>query len=128
LGTVELRLQLLKDIGTGLSKAETVQHLQEKFNVGRSTAYYHFQTKDRWLKDYGDFSNAKELQFQILTQFQHINREASFEYLNTNDPNAKIGFLRVRLEALSKMAEYGVLSGLSEEVEEIKRVMEKKKW
>ena len=26
----------------------------------------------------------------------------------TNDPNAKKGFMRIRLEALSKLAEYGL--------------------
>ena len=97
---------MLKDVGTGLSKAETVKHLNEKFGISKSAGYWHFETKDRWLKDYGDFNNVNELRFRILTQFEHINREASFEYLQSRDQNAKIGFMRVRLEALGKLSEF----------------------
>ena len=125
MSTVEIRLQLLKDIGSGLSKAETVKHLNDKFGISTSAAYWHFKNKHKWLKDYADYSNANELLFRVLTQLENINREASFQYLQTSDANAKIGFMRVRLEAISKIAEYGILPELAQEVEELKKLVNK---
>lgn len=127
MNTVEIRLQLLKDVGEGLSKAETVKDLIEKFNITKSAAYYHFKTKDKWFKNYGDFSNSKNLVFELLSQLNYVNREASFQYLQAKDQNTKIGFLRVRLDALSKLAEFGVIPELASDLAEIKRVMEKRK-
>jgi hypothetical protein len=121
--TVEIRLQLLKDVGAGFSKHETVKHLIDRFRISRSAAYYHFKTKDRWLKDYADFSDSRNLLFQVLTQLNYVNREASYQYLQTADPNAKIGFLRVRLDALGKLAEYSVIPELTRDLEEIKRTI-----
>lgn len=123
MSTVEIRLQLLKDVGAGFSMHETVKHLIEKFQISRSAAYYHFKTRDRWLKDYADFSDSRNLLFQVLTQLNYVNREASYQYLQTADPNAKIGFLRVRLDALGKLAEYSVIPELTRDIEEIKRNM-----
>jgi hypothetical protein len=74
--------------------------------MSASGCYYHFETMDKWIGNYFDFKNVEQFQFNILNQFNSINREASFQYLSTNDVNAKIGFMRVRLEALGKLAEY----------------------
>ncbi len=41
-----------------------------------------------------------------MNQSNGINREASFQFQHTNDMNVKVGFLRVRLEALSKLSEF----------------------
>jgi len=108
--TVEIRLKLLKMQGLGFSKMETVKHLSEKFDITVSGAYYHFETIDKWIDQYLDFKNIKEFQFNILNQFNQINREASFQYLHTADPNAKIGFLRTRLAAVDKLAKYAGFS------------------
>jgi len=108
--TVEIRLKLLKMQGLGFSKMETVKHLSEKFDITVSGAYYHFETIDKWIDQYLDFKNIKEFQFNILNQFNQINREASFQYLHTADPKAKIGFLRTRLAAVDKLAKYAGFS------------------
>lgn len=104
--TTEIRLKLLKMQGLGFSKAETVKQLTETFNITRGGAYYHFETLSKWASQYLDFENVKDFQFNILNQLSTINREASFQYLQAKEDNARIGYLRVRLEALSKLAEF----------------------
>jgi len=108
--TVEIRLKLLKMQGLGFSKRETVKHLSETFKISESAGYYHFATRDRWISQYLDFKDKEELKFNILNQFNQINREASFQYLHTADPKAKIGFLRTRLAAVDKLAKYAGFS------------------
>ena len=104
--TVEIRLELLKKQGEGYSKAETVKHLSETFGITRSGAYYHFETLGKWSSQYLDFDNVKDFQFNIMNQLNTINREASFQYLQAKDDNSRIGYMRVRLEALSKLKEF----------------------
>ena len=108
--TVKIRLKLLKMQGLGFSKRETVKHLSETFKISESAGYYHFATRDRWISQYFDFNDKEELKFNILNQFNQINREASFQYLHTSDHNAKIGFLRTRLAAVDKLAKYAGFS------------------
>ena len=102
--TVEIRLELLKKIGEGFNKRETVKHLQETFGITEQGAYYHFRTKDKWLPQYCAFD--ADFSFQVKQRFNHIYREASFRYLHAEGDNARIGFLRTMIEANSKCAEY----------------------
>jgi len=113
--TVEIRLELLKSQGIGLTKRETVKRLQDRFGITEQGAYYHFQTLDKWISQYLDFKNIKAFQFNILNQLNTINREASFQYMQAKDPNSKIGFMRTRLTALCKMAEYAGLTNSESE-------------
>ena len=102
--TVEIRLELLKKIGEGLSTRETVKHLQEKFGITASGAYYHFETRNKWLGQYCNFD--ADYAFQVKQRFNHIYREASFQYQHATEDNARIGYLRTMLEANSKCADY----------------------
>ena len=102
--TVDIRLQLLRDIGAGLSKRETVKHLTEKFGITTSGAYYHFETRSKWLPQYANFD--RDFAFQVKQRFNYIYREACFQYLHSQNDNAKIGYLRTMLEANSKCAEF----------------------
>ena len=102
--TVEIRLELLKKIGEGFNKRETVKHIVETFGVTEQTAYYHFRTKEKWINQYCGFD--ADFSFQVKQRFNHIYREASFRYLHAEGDNARIGFLRTMIEANSKCAEY----------------------
>jgi hypothetical protein len=104
LQTVEIRLQLLKDVGAGLSKRETIKHLSEKFHITESAGYYHFASKNKWLDSYLNFD--KDALFEVKTRFNYIYREASFQYLHAQNDNARIGYLRTMLEAASKLKEF----------------------
>lgn len=101
--TTALRLELLKKTGEGYTQAETIKHLVDKFNVTRSGAYYHFRTKKQWMKDYVDLANVQELQSQIIQRYNHIYREASFQYQHCMDHNGRVGYLRTMLEAAKCM-------------------------
>ena len=120
-------MQLLKDVGAGLSKAEIVKHLQEKFGISSSAGYYHFETKGKWLKDYIDLSNSKENQFKYFTRFEYLYREASFRYMHSQEENEKLGWWSRMFDANCKLAEYGVIPELASDLAEIKRVMENRK-
>jgi hypothetical protein len=102
--SVEIRLELLKKVGEGNTKRETVKYLVNKFGITEQTAYYHFRTRDKWLSQYCDFN--KDFVFQVQQRFNHVYREASFQYLHAKEDNARIGYLRTMLEANSKLGEY----------------------
>lgn len=104
--TVELRLQLLKDIGEGLSTRETVKHLSEKFGITQSGAYYHFENKDKWIGQYSDLTQSKNLLFQLFHRFNYVYREASFQYLHSQNDNARIGYLRTMLDAACQLRDF----------------------
>ncbi len=125
--TVEIRLELLKHIGMGFTQAETVKHLVEKFGVTESGAYYHFRTKQRWIKDYADFNSVGDLQDQIFQRFNHVYREASFQYQHCQDHNGRIGYLRTMIEA-SKCMQSFLPTNVDSTVDDVKRVLENYRW
>ena len=104
--TVEIRLELLKKIGQGFSERETVKHLTEKFGITESGAYYHFQTRDKWIGQYTDLSKAEELQFQVFQRYNYVYREASFQYQHCQEHNARIGYLRTMIDAVKCLKEF----------------------
>ncbi len=125
--TVEIRLELLKHIGMGFTQAETVKHLVEKFGVTESGAYYHFRTKQRWIKDYTDFNSVGDLQDQIFQRFNHVYREASFQYQHCQDHNARIGYLRTMVETCKCMQSF-LPSNVESTTDDIKHVLENYSW
>jgi hypothetical protein len=104
--TVELRLELLKKVGEGFSNREVVKHLVEKFGVTKNGVYYHFRTLNRWISQYSDLSNTRNLQFQVFQRYNHVYRETSFQYVHCQDHNARIGYLRTMLEAIKCLREF----------------------
>ncbi len=104
--TVELRLDLLKKIGEGYNKTEIVKYLTKKFSISKSGAYYHFKHIEDWIGQYCNFSDSKYLVFSIKNRFNYIYREASFHCLHAQSDNARIGYLRVMMEANKQLSEY----------------------
>jgi hypothetical protein len=97
---------LLKKVGEGYSKTEVVKHLQEKFGISRSGAYYYFNNRGRWLGEYSNLFQVEELQFQVFNRFNYIYREAAFQFLHTQNDNARIGYLRTMLDANEHLSEF----------------------
>ena len=97
---------MLTKVGEGYSKTEVVKYLQEKFGISRSGAYYHFNNRSKWLGEYSNLFQAEDLQFQVFNLFNHIYREASFQFLLSKNDNAKIGYLRTMLDANKHMPEF----------------------
>jgi len=104
--THNLRVDLLKRMGMGYSKAEIVKFLVEKYEVTPSGAYYHFNSWDRWIGNYSAFSNDKTLGTEVYERYRHIFREASFELLQCKEHNARVGLYRVMLEANKGMLSF----------------------
>jgi hypothetical protein len=78
--------------------------LTEKFSITKQGAYYHFNTKEEWLPQYSGFD--ADFAFAIRQRFNYIYREATFQYLHAQNDNAKVGYLRVMLEANSKCSDF----------------------
>ncbi len=125
--TVEIRLELLKKIGQGFSQKETCKHLMETFGITESGARYHFRTKKRWIKDYINLGNVENLQQQLFQHFNHIYREASFHYLNCQDHNGRIGYLRTMLEAAKCMQSF-LPDNVDTSVNDIRQTLENFSW
>jgi hypothetical protein len=102
--TVEIRAELLKKIGEGYNRAEIIKYLSEKFGVSKADGYYHYSCINKWKDQYGAFD--KDLLFNVKARYNHIYKEASFQYLHCNSDNARIGYLRTMLEAIGHLAAY----------------------
>ena len=120
----EIRLEILKNEGQGYTKAETVKNISEKLHVSRQDVYYHYGIRDKWQGDFLDFKNACELKQIIVSRLNHVYREGSFQYLHADNSNAKVGALRLMLDATLSFADYfkdQTLEQLVRDVEEIKK-------
>lgn len=101
-----IRLEILKKQSEGFSRAETVQLLKETYNVPYSTSQYHFKLMPKWIGTFIDLKNAEVLQAQLANIYWQVIREASFRYLQAKDDNARIGYLRTKLEATARLSGY----------------------
>lgn len=102
----EIRLEILKKQSEGYSRAETVQLLKETHKVPVSTSQYHFKNMPKWITAFVDLKNAEVLQSKLANIYWQIIRETSFRYLQAKDDNARIGYLRTKLEATARLSAY----------------------
>lgn len=102
----EIRLEILKKQSEGYSRAETVQLLKETHKVPRSTSQYHFKRMPKWITAFIDLKNSEILQGKLANNYWQIIREASFQYQHAKDDNARIGYLRTKLEATARLSAY----------------------
>ncbi len=124
----EIKQKILKAEGLGFNRPEIVKVVSEQCGVSRQDVYYHLGNRAKWQSDFLNFKDSEQLQNLTLNRINHIYREASFQLQQTRaeDHNAKVGYLRVMLEASAKLAEYGLIPELTQEVEQLKKIMEAK--
>lgn len=121
----EMRQELLKKLGEGFSKREVVKHIMAMYGVSDVAVYQQIKRIPVWAKDFLSLENRKKAYVNMLIKYRDMERKCSFDYLTTNDPNAKIGFLRTRLEILKQI---GLLQGLNKDIDSSEAKTIELKW
>jgi hypothetical protein len=113
----ELRLEVL-----GLTQAEIVKQVCEKFGCGPRIIYNDFETREEWQSILTGSINPERLFLKILNRQEHIYRRANVVEHTSNNPLVKLGALNTMSKANLAMFEIGVLPSLMCRL----RVLEKK--
>jgi hypothetical protein len=106
LNSDEIRLKILKLNAEGFSRSETVQILKESCQVNEATTRYHIRLMPKWIGVFVDLKNAEILRQQIANIYLQTIREASYQLRQATNDNAKIGYMRVRLEAAQQLCSF----------------------
>jgi AcrR family transcriptional regulator len=127
--TLEIRLNILKYEGMGLSKTETVKAIAEKLGCSKSDIYWHYSTRPKWQRDFLDYTDRAGFFDMAVSRLNYIYREATFQYFRADNSSAKCGFLRLMLEDtlhLKDLVQAAEVEELKQAIEEIKREVAKK--
>ncbi|MCJ7423426.1 hypothetical protein MUP01_04055 [Candidatus Bathyarchaeota archaeon] len=107
---LELKTDLLKMEGAGVSRPDIIEQLCLKFHVRPKSVYWYYQTRSQWQPEIMGLSEAKEAYHQTLNRLEYIYQKFSSVYMSAPEANNKIGALRGMLETTLKKAELtGVL-------------------
>lgn len=122
---LERRVELLKMEGLGVSRPDIVKQLSQKYDVSPRMVNYGFQRRTGWQGLIQEISNPERLLLKIVNRHEQIYQRAAFMHLSADNDNAKIGALRVMLEANKSLAETTILSGIMKDLDGIKQHLEK---
>ncbi len=86
----------------GLSKAETVNAVKEKFGVSKQAVYKQIKIRRTW----EDLVDNSELEQTCKSRANYVFRESVFQYLHADNSSAKCGFLGKMLEANSQLMQF----------------------
>ena len=103
--TVNLKLDIVKQLGQGCSLAEIVQSLSEKYHLSTRDIYYHYSTMDKWTQYFLTAQETKQAFLTNLIRLDYIYREFSFIYQHAHDDNARLGALKGMLFTIKEKAE-----------------------
>jgi hypothetical protein len=121
--TLERRLKLLKMEGAGFSRAEVVKALSEEYRVSARTVHRDYERRGHWQPLIQQLDPEKSL-LTIVNRYEQIYRKASLISLQEQNPNAKVGALRIMLHANEKMCETMLLPGIMQDLRNIKTKLE----
>ena len=108
--TVNLKLDMIKQVGQGFSLVEIVQSLHEKYKRSKRTIYYHYSTLDAWTQYFLTVKQSKHAYLTALIRLDYIYREFSFIHQTSKDNCSKLGALKGMLFTLKEKAD---LTGIS---------------
>jgi hypothetical protein len=89
------RQKMLELHGQGFSLLETVQALEEEFNVTRRTLYDDWRKRSEWAPSLMELGDSKTFFLELLNSHREISRMAVMEYLKGDNSSARIGALRL---------------------------------
>ena len=112
LDVAERRLELLKMEGNGFNQVEIVKHLSQKFQCCDRTVYRDFEKREEWQPFLQHLDGEGRLVMKILNRYEQVYRNAGFLLLQANHENAKLGALRIMLDANQQLCETAVMPGL----------------
>ena len=121
--TLERRLKLLKMEGIGFSQSEIGTTLSEDFHVTKRTIRRDFQLRHEWQPLLQEMDPQKSL-LKTLNRYEQVYRKASMIVLQTQNDSAKVGALKVMLDASKASLE---ITAPEERREEMYKDMQKEK-
>jgi hypothetical protein len=111
------RLEELRLEGLGLSFAEIIAQVSEKFGCGSRIVYNDFQTRTSWQPTLQGVNKSQDWVLKTLNRDEHIYRQASRILHSESNPLVQLGALNTMLKANSSMREIAVASCKPLEVE-----------
>ena len=108
----ERRLELLKMEGNGFNQVEIVKHLSQKFQCCDRTVYRDFEKREEWQPFLQHLDGEGRLVMKILNRYEQVYRHAGFLLLQASHENAKLGALRIMLDANQQLCETAVMPEL----------------
>ena len=105
---LERRLELLKLESLGLTKAEVVTTLSQKFQCSARNIYRDYSCRRNWQPLINEIQ-PDEILLKTVNRTEEIYRKASLRYLQATSDLAAIAALNVMLRANEMLFELGVL-------------------
>ena len=109
---VSRRLELLKLEGLGLTVAEIVKQLSQKYECAERTIYNDFETRASWQLILQSVIKPEDVVLKIVNRYEHIYRQASLRVLSSPNPLAQLCALNTMIKVNSLMFETLVLPDL----------------
>ena len=109
---VSRRLELLKLEGLGLTQAEIVKQLSQKYECAERTIYNDFETRASWQLILQSVIKPEDVVLKIVNRYEQIYRQASLRVVSSSNPLAQLGGLNMMIKVNSLMFETLVLPDL----------------
>jgi hypothetical protein len=109
---IERRLELLKLEGLGLSQAEIVKQLIQKYGCAERTLYNDFETRTSWQPILQSVIKPEDVLLKIINRYDQIYRQAGMRVLSSSNPLVQLGALNTMLKVNSLMFDTAVLPSL----------------
>jgi hypothetical protein len=111
------RLEELRLEGLGLSFAEIIAQVSEKFGCGSRIIYNDFQTRTSWQPTLQGVNKSGDWVLKTLNRDEQIYRQASRILHSESNPLVRLGALNTMLKVNSSMREIAAVSCKPLEVE-----------
>jgi hypothetical protein len=103
------RLELLKLEGFGITQAEIVRQLSQKYKCAKRTVYNDFETRATWQPVLQSVIKADDVLLKVVNRYEQIYRQASLRLLSSANPYIQVGALNVMSRVNSLLFETAVL-------------------
>jgi hypothetical protein len=116
---LERRQKLLKMRSMGVSLAEAVKDLAERFDVSTRAVYYDWRDRKKWIEVVLGIEDPETFFLDLVANHGELYRLASLEYLKGDNSAARIGALRLLRDLNRDMRELIVTQDLLSRVERL---------
>jgi hypothetical protein len=116
---LERRQKLLKMRSMGVSLAEAVKDLSERYDVSTRTVYYDWRNRKKWIEAVLGIEDPEAFFLDLVANHGEIYRLASLEYLKGDNSAARIGALRLLRDLNRDMGEMIITRDMFSRVERL---------
>ena len=97
---------MLNLMGMGLDPTEVVTTISKEYNLKRKSVYMDWHRRSQWLRQVAGFDKLENVLYESLYSLNRVSNDAYLLYLKEVDnPNARVGALRLFIEVKFKMAD-----------------------